>query len=117
MAKVTNEKKLEAVKGWLRDNNIEFIEDYYSGFGVRMAVKIPSLMIAIFLSDGDKINESKIYFAGRKGHRLCFKYKPFFIRESETKAFELEKIRNCCFDRMVWMQRRFEKEQNKKEAK
>lgn len=114
MEKVTNEQKLEAVKSWLRENNIGFIENHYSRYGVVIDLKIPSLMIAIFLSDGDKIEESKKYFARGRNSRLCFKYKPFFIRKSETKAFVLEKIRNCCFDRMVWMQRQFEKEQKKK---
>jgi hypothetical protein len=116
MAKFTNDKKLEALKAWLDENGIGYIENYYSMFGVTIDLKIPSLMIAIFLSDGDKIEESKKYFArGRKGMRLCFKYKPFFIRPSETKAFVLEKIRNCCYDRMVWLQRKFEKEHKTKE--
>lgn len=115
MAKISNEKKLEAVKDWLRENNVDFIENYQSKFGVQMAVKIPSLMIAVFLSDGDREKESRIYFAGPRGCRLCFKYKPFFIRESETKAFVLEKIQNCCFDRMVYLQRKFEKETRAKE--
>lgn len=115
MAKISNERKLECVKEWLKENNIAYVENYQSGFGVTMDVKIPSLMIAIFLSDGVREKESKIYFAGRKGCRLCFKYKPFFIRESETKAFVLEKIQNCCFDRMVYLQRKFEKETRAKE--
>lgn len=116
MAKVSNEKKLEAVKDWLRENNIEFIENYKSGYGVTMDLKIPSLMIAVFLSN-DVVQgewERSIFNAHTKNdvHKLHWTYNPFFIRESETKAFVIKKLQNCCFDRMVWMQKKFEKEQN-----
>ena len=118
MAKMTNEQKLEALKGWLKENNIGFIENYKSNFGVTMDLKIPSLMIAVFLSKTEKRSEweESIYHAKLKKGRteLHWKYRPFFIRESETKAFVLEKIQNCCFECMVKMQRKFEKEQKKK---
>lgn len=126
MAKFTNEQKLEALKEWLKENNIEYIENHKSNFGVTIDVKIPSLMIAVFLSDGDKEKEQTIYnarndkwsqfgtFTGKGGWKLHYVYKPFFIRESETKKFVLEKISNCCFERMVELQKRFEKKNNKK---
>ena len=116
MAKVSNEKKLEAVKDWLRENNIPFIENYKSNFGVTMELKIPSLMIAVFVSDE---NDDEKYNATLKNGKtkLYHIYKPFFIRESDTKAFVLEKLQNCCFDRMVYMQKKWQKEQEKKEGK
>jgi len=112
MAKITNEQKLDALKAWLKENNIAFIENYESRFGITMDLKLPDLMIAVFLSD-DKDREEEIYNLGKERHKMRFTYKPFFIRESETKEFILEKIQNCCFERMVWLQRRFEKANNK----
>jgi hypothetical protein len=109
MAKITNEQKLEALKAWLKENNIAFVENHESRFGMTIDIKIPNLAIAIFLSDGNKEKEDAIYNA-KSGHmKLYHVYKPFFIRESETKEFILEKIQNCCFERMVWLQKRFEK--------
>ena len=105
MAKISNEQKLEAVKDWLRENNIKFEENHETNNGLMFDVWVPSLMIAVHLGDDD----DKFY---RKTYRWC---KPFFIRESETKAFVLEKIQNCCYDRMMWLQKKFEKEQ-KEEA-
>lgn len=118
---MTNKEKLEALKAFLKENNVKFIEDYRSNFGVTMDLKLPDLMIAVFMSDGDKEKEHSIYnarndkwsqfgtFTGKGGWKLHYVYKPFFIRESETKAFVLEKIQNCCFERMVRMQKQFEK--------
>ena len=119
MAKVSNEKKLEALKGWLRENNIHFIENHKSGFGVTMDLKIPSLMIAVFLSRTEPRSEweESIYHSKTKNGKseLHWKYKPFFVRECETKAFVLEKIQNCCFDRMMAMQKKWQKEQKEKD--
>ena len=117
MTKVTNEQKLKALKNWLKENNIEYIENHESRFGVKIDVKIPNLKIAIFLSDGDKEKENAIYNSMSGKCKLYQIYKPFFVRESETKAFVLEKIQNCCFDRMVWLQKQFEKKHKKDEGK
>lgn len=118
---MTNEKKLEALKGWLEENNIEYVENYKSHFGVTIDVKIPSLMIAVFLSDTDAKSEweNRIFHAKLADGKtkLHWIYKPFFVRECETKAFVLEKIQNCCFECIVKMQKKFEKEQEKKEGK
>ena len=111
MAKITNEQKLEALKSWLTENNIEYVENHESRFGVKIDVKIPNLKIAVFLSDGDKKKENAIYNSVSGRWKLYHVYKPFFVRETETKAFVLEKIQNCCFDRMVWLQKQFEKKQ------
>lgn len=109
MAKITNLEKLEALKVWLTENNIKYIENHESRFGVKIDVKIPNLKIAIFLSDGDQKKEDAIYNSVSGKLKLYHVYKPFFVRESETKAFVLEKIQNCCFERMVWLQKQFEK--------
>lgn len=109
MPKVSNEKKLEAVKEWLRENNIEFIENYESGFKVTMDLKIPSLMIAVFLSNDDRNREEYIYWKrGKYKQRFHWKYGLLFIRESETKEFVLEKLQNCCYRRMLRLQREWQ---------
>ena len=104
MAKVTNEKKLEALKGWLRENNVEFEENHVTKAGLHIDVWIPSLMIAVHLGDDD----------GKFYKKTCCWCKPFFIRETETLGFVLEKIQNCCFNQMVAMQNRWQKQQKEK---
>lgn len=107
MAKVSNEKKLEAVKNWLKENKIEFVENHKTKVGLEIDLWIPKLMIAVHIDDE---NSQKFY---KKTHKWC---KPFFIREEETVEFELEKINNCCFDQMLLMQNRWQKEQAKKKS-
>lgn len=104
MAKMTNEQKLEAVKNWLTENNIEFTENYVTKTKLRIDLWLPKLYIAIHLDD----DYSERFY--KKTFRWC---KPFFIRDSETKAFVMEKIQNCCYDQMLRMQKIFERKQNK----
>ena len=103
MAKVSNEK-LEAVKNWLKENKIEFVENHKTKVGLEIDLWIPKLLIAIHVGEDD----GKFYKKTRKWA------KPFFIREEETVEFELEKIGNCCYDQMLLMQNRWQKEQEKK---
>jgi hypothetical protein len=105
---MTNKEKLEALKAFLTENNVRFIENHVSNFGVTMDLKLPDLMIAVFMSDGDKEKEHSIYNASTGKWKLHYVYKPFFIRESESVEFVLEKMKNCIVDRMVWLQRKFE---------
>ena len=111
---MTNQEKLEKLKEWLKDNNIPFIENHKSCFGVTMDLKIPSLMIAVFLSGGDREWETSVCYSNSGNFRLLWVYKPFFIRESETAEFIIEKMQNCIIDRMQLMQRRWLNEQKKK---
>lgn len=104
MAKITNEQKLEAVKTWLTENNIEFKENHLTRVGLKIDLWVPKLFIAIHIDDA----ESNAFY--KKTFKWC---KPFFIRDSETKAFVLEKLQNCCYDQMLRMQKLFEKKQNK----
>ena len=100
MAKVSNEKKLDAVKKWLTANNIKFEENHVTKSSLKVDVWIPSLCIAVHVSDN---SDDEFYNKTKKWR------KPFFIRESETKAFVLEKIQNCCYDQMMTMQKQWEK--------
>lgn len=105
MAKVSNEKKLEAVKVWLTENNIEFMEDHVTRAGLKMDLWVPKLFIAVHVSD----NKDDVFY--KKTYKWCH---PFFIRSSETKDFVLEKLQNCCYQQMIFLQRRFERENSKK---
>ena len=105
MAKVSNEKKLEALKSWLTENNIEFKENHKTKSGLTIDLWIQKLFIAVHVDN----EESADFY--KKTCRWC---KPFFIRESETQAFILEKMQKCAFDQMMLMQKKWQKEQNKK---
>ena len=103
---MTKQEKLEKLKGWLKDNNIPFEENHKSrstGFTFDLRVKKP--LIAVCISS-EKDNE--IF------HRIKRTYAPFFIRESETADFVIEKMQNCIYDRMMLMQRKMEKANRKK---
>ena len=115
---MTNEEKLEALKAFLSENNVRFIENYKSKYGVVMDLKLPDLMIAVFLSYGEKRCEFEetIYNTGEGNgkYKLRYVYKPFFIRESESVEFIIKKMQNCIVERMVLMQKRWEKKNSKK---
>lgn len=113
---MTNKKKLEALKAFLTENNVRFIENYQSKFGVTMDLKLPDLMIAVFLSEG-KDKDEEIYNTQAGKWKMRFFYKPFFIRDSDAKKFVLEKMQSCIVDRMVAMQKRWEKKSKKRERR
>ena len=102
---MTNKEKLEALKAFLTENNVKFVENHFSKTNkLTFDVLIKDLRIAVHLSDeNDQTFYQKIYKY----------YKPFFIRESETVDFVLEKMQNCVYDRMMLMQRRMEKKNRK----
>lgn len=101
MAKMTNKQKYEAMRAWLCEKKIKFTENHVTRH-LKIDLWIPHLMIAVHIGEDD----GTFY---RKTHKWC---KPFFIRDSETKAFILEKIENCVYDQMVYMQRKMERECN-----
>lgn len=103
---MTNKEKLEALKAFLTENNVKFVENHFSKTNnLTFDLLIRDLRIAVHLSDG---NDQTFY-------RKIFKYyKPFFIRENETSDFIIEKMQNCIVDRMTWLQRKFERKNNRK---
>ena len=105
MANITNKQKLEAVKDWLKANDIKFKENHKTKAGLKIDLWIPKLYIAIHIDD----DSSEDFF--KKTFKWC---KPFFIRENETNEFVLEKIQNCCYDQMLYLQKRFEMNNKKK---
>ena len=115
-SKLTNEEKLEELKKFLRENKIRYIENHKSRtFGVTMNLKIRKLNIAVFLSDENRTFEEGIVFAKSpiNGMPLRNLYNPFFIRESESMEFILEKMQNCIIKRMTLMQKIWNKKQRK----
>ena len=119
MPKISNEKKLQFLKDWLTENDVPFVEDYHSRtFGVVMNLKIKGLRIAVFLSNGNKEEEDVLYnakstFFKKPNVPLYVVYKPFFIRERDSKKFVIEKMQNCLRDRMLLMQKKWLKKQEK----
>lgn len=109
---MTNKEKLEALKAFLKENNVRFIENHVSNYGVTIDLKLPDLMIAVFVSNG-KEHEELIYNTRSGRFKMRFVYRMFFIRESESEDFIIEKMQNCIVERMILMQRRFEKKNNK----
>jgi hypothetical protein len=111
---MTNEEKLKALRNFLNENKIPFINNYHSKtFNVDMAIKVKKLRIAVFISSGDKDFEDRMVFAksSYNGAPLRNVYNPFFIRKSETKKFVLEKMQNCIVKRMMILQKRWQKKQ------
>ena len=104
---MSNEEKLEGLKTFLTENKIRFIENYESGLKVKMDLKLPEYKIAVHLSDE---HDNEFY---KKTFRV---YKPFFIRESETPEFIIEKMQNCLTDIMVKRQKDYEKEKRREIA-
>ena len=112
----TKEEKLETLKAFLKENNIAFEENYYSeSFNVTMALRICNLRIAVFLSPGS-YEEDTALIKTKNQHDvpLCLVYNPFFIRDEETEEFIIEKMQNCVFNRMILLQKQWQKKQNKK---
>ncbi len=106
---MTNKEKLEVLKAFLVENKIEFRENYWSRTNnVVFDLRILSPRIAVIIS-GE--NDQSIYMKIRRG------YAPFFIRDSETADFIIEKMQNCIFDCMMLEQRRMEKRAKKEEAR
>ena len=112
----TKEEKLKALKEFLKENNIAFEENYHSNsFGITTALMIRNLRIAVFFSQGLERDTELIRKKNQYGASLSWVYNPFFIRDSETEEFTLEKMQNCVFDKMVKMQKQWQKKQNKKQ--
>lgn len=111
----TKEEKLKVLKAFLKENNITFEENYYSkSFDVTMVLRVINLRIAVFFSEGLEKDTELIHKKNKYGVSLNWVYNPFFIRENETEEFTLEKMQNCVFDRMIKMQKAWQKNQNKK---
>lgn len=100
-----NKEKLEAVKAFLIENNLNFEENHFSrSKKINIDLVVYPYRIAVHLSD----DTDKVFFNKTKRH-----YHPFFIRDNESVDFVLEKMQNCIIDEMKKIQERFNKANDK----
>ncbi len=91
MPKITNEQKLQAVKDFLKENNISYEENHVSrSSGVTIPLAVKKYRVAI------RIGDSQDFYLATKG-----KYYPIFIRDTDTKAKVVEKIQNTIIKSMT----------------
>ena len=117
---MTNQEKLEELKKFLQENGLKFFENYNSRtFGIRMNLKVRKLRIAVFISDGDTQHENALVYATKRNRKYYFArvYNPFFIRDSDSMEFVIEKMQNTIIKRMMQAQKRWQREQRRKEKK
>ena len=106
---MTNKEKLEALKAFLIENKVEFVENYKSrSKHVVFDLRIGSPRIAVIISNN---LDNETYRKIRKGYALLL------IRDNETVEFIVEKMKNCIVDRMMLEQKRMEREARKEEAR
>lgn len=116
MEKESKNDKLKALRKFLKENNLTISKNHHSNmFNVDMAIKVRKLRIAVFLSDGNKDFEDSMVFAPNRydGSPLRNFYAPFFVRESESTDFVLQKMQNCLISRMLMLQKKWQKKQNR----
>lgn len=120
---MTNQEKLEELKKFLEENGLKYFEQYRSHtFNVTMDLKVRKLRIAVFISDGDPQHENALVYAPRRraskrnanNKYLTTMYNPFFIRESDSMEFVIEKMQNTIVKRMVQLQKIWDKIKEKK---
>lgn len=100
-----NKEKLEAVKAFLTENNLNFEENHFSkSRKINIDLVVYPYRIAVHLSD----DNDREFFNKIKRH-----YHPFFIRDNESEEFVLEKMQNCIIDEMKKIQERFNKANEK----
>ena len=100
-----NKEKLEAVKAFLTENNLNFEENHFSkSRKINIDMVVYPYRIAVHLSD----DNDREFFNKTKRH-----YHPFFIRDNESEEFVLEKMQNCIIDEMKKIQERFNKANEK----
>ena len=95
---MTNKEKLEALKVFLSENDLEYEENFKSKF-CNVDLMVTKHNVAVHLSD--------------KNDQMFFKqcrhfYHPFFIRDNESIEFIIEKMQNCIIERMQKQQRKLE---------
>lgn len=95
---MTNKEKLEALKAFLRENDLEYEENFKSKL-CKVDLMVTKHNIAVHLSDKD---DQKFFLQCRRFHH------PFFIRDDESLEFIIEKMQNCIIDRMQKQQRKLE---------
>ena len=96
---MTNKEKLEALKAFLKENNISFMEKVVRK-GQLFDLYISKYLICVRLSDE---NDQNFY------ERVKYGFHPLFIRNNETSEFVIEKMQNLIIDLMKREQERLTK--------
>lgn len=103
---MTCEEKLEGLKKFLDENEVPYIENHVSGFGVTMELKIPKYWIAVHCGEAD---------ADEFFHKVRKRYSTFIIRESESMDFIIEKMELCIMNVLLRRQRHVDNLKRKEE--
>lgn len=107
MPRITSEKKLDAVKAFLKENGIPYTENHKSRWcGLTMPLAIRKYRVAVCVGD------SQEFFDGVRG-----KYYPVFIREADTEAKVVEKVQNTIIKSMTYHQIAINKRMEKANGK
>lgn len=93
-----NETKLERVKKFLDENNIEYIARNTHKFG-KSDLRLPKFGINIKIEGEDDAEFYKKYY----------RFFPIFIRSTETPKFVIEKVQNTIIKSMQRQQARLMK--------
>ncbi len=91
---MTKKEKFEELKKFLIENKVKFRENVvlkHCKSEVKAALLVKPYNIAVHVSNEQ---DAAFYDSTKR------KYKPFFIRENESKDFIIEKMKNCIIDRM-----------------
>ena len=99
---MTNLEKLDALKAFLRENALDFIENKTIKSGITIDLLVLKYNVAVHLSD----EHDQRFFKRTRNN-----YHPFYIRESETVEFIIEKMQNCLTTVMVDMHKSYQRKQ------
>lgn len=82
-------EKLEILKNWLTGNGYKFDENHVSKScgGVNIPLRVFKPKIAVYVGSNDEFFQKVKRF-----------YSPFFIRDTDSEEFVIEKISNCIRD-------------------
>ena len=107
MPRLSNEQKLRAVKDFLEDNGIPYEENHVSrrcGVVIPLAVKCHRIAVCI--------GDDQEFYCRTRG-----RYYPIFIRDIDTKAKAVEKVRNTIIKSMVTRQNRLARKEMRRARK
>lgn len=90
---MTNEEKLEALKGHLRRGKVRFRTDVETEYG-RLDIFVPWYRIAVMITKGRE-SDAALYSSAVDGVMFKRRYHPIFIRDTDTEDFVIEKFDNC----------------------
>lgn len=91
---MTKQEKLEYLKSYLDNKHIKYIENYDSGFGIIVNLRIPRYRIVVIFSTNSPEGDTKIFRLSNGKLLFRAKNRLLFIRDTETPEFIIEKAEN-----------------------